>query len=79
MVIFIDFHRIEGSVVLGLMTGSAGTAMDVLVTCFSKMGGRSGRRGWKNRAGSVISVHITVPSEILFVSRFSFSPDVSKT
>ena len=35
-----------------LMTGSAGTAMDVLVTCFSKKGGGSGRRGWKNRAGS---------------------------
>ena len=32
MVIFMDFHGIEGSVVLGLMTGSAGTAMDVLVT-----------------------------------------------
>ena len=29
------------------MTGSAGTAMDVLVTCFSKMGGGSGRRGCK--------------------------------
>ncbi len=65
MVIFMHFHGIEGSVVLGLifygfhrfymifggfvwiswipggsgvpglMTGSAGTAMDVLVTCFS--------------------------------------------
>ena len=34
-----------GSGVLGLMTGSAGTAMDVLVTCFSKKGGGSGRRG----------------------------------
>ena len=34
-----------------LMTGSAGTAMDVLVTCFSKMGGGSGRRGCKYRAG----------------------------
>ena len=32
MVIFIDFDAIGGSVVLGLMTGSAGTAMDVLVT-----------------------------------------------
>ena len=39
-----------GSGVLGLMTGSAGTAMDVLVTCFSKMGGESERRGWKYRA-----------------------------
>ena len=39
MVIFMDFHGIEGSVVLSLMTGSAGTAMDVLVTCFSKKGG----------------------------------------
>ena len=37
----------EGSGVPGLMTGSAGTAMDVLVTCFSKMGGGSGRRGCK--------------------------------
>ena len=35
------------------MTGSAGTAMDVLVTCFSKKGGGSGRRGCKNRAGLV--------------------------
>ena len=79
MVIFMDFHGIEGSVVLGLifcgvhrfqmilggfvwiswiprgssvpglMTGSAGTAMDVLVTCFSKKGGGSGRRGCKYR------------------------------
>ena len=48
MVIFIDFHGIEGSVVLGSVTGSAGTAMDVLVTCFSKMGGGSGRRGCKD-------------------------------
>ena len=56
MVIFMDFHGIEGSVVLGLMTGSAGTAMDVLVTCFSKMGGGSGRRGCKYRAQVVISV-----------------------
>ena len=29
------------------MTGSAGTAVDVLVTCFSKKGGGSGRRGAK--------------------------------
>ena len=35
MVIFMGFHGIEGSVVLGLMTGSAGTAVDVLVTCDS--------------------------------------------
>ena len=32
------------------VTGSAGTAMDVLVTCFSKMGGGSGRRGCKYSA-----------------------------
>ena len=38
------------------MTGSAGTAMDVLVTCFSKMGGGSGRRVCKNSARFVISV-----------------------
>ena len=31
-----------------MMTGSAGTAMDVLVTCFSKKGGGSGRRGCNN-------------------------------
>ena len=37
------------------MTGSAGTAMDVLVTCFSKKGGGSGRRGRKNRAQVVSS------------------------
>ena len=30
------------------VTGSAGTAMDVLVTCFSKMGGESERRGCKD-------------------------------
>ena len=40
----------RGSGAPGLMTGSAGTAMDVLVTCFSKMGGGSGRRGCKYRA-----------------------------
>ena len=79
MVIFMDFHGIEGSVVLGLMTGSAGTAMDVLVTCFSKMGGGSGRRGRKNRARSVISVHYTERFVNLFFSCFSFSPNVSKT
>ena len=86
MVICIDFHGIERSVVLGLifygfhrfymilggfvciswipsgsgvpglMTGSAGTVMDVLVTCFSKKGGGSGRRGCKNSAPAVISV-----------------------
>ena len=37
-----------GSEVPRSMTGSAGTAMDVLVTCFSKMGGGSGRRGCKD-------------------------------
>ena len=61
------------------MTGSAGTAMDVLVTCFSKMGGGSGRRGWKNRATAVSSVYFGRSSENLFVSRFSFSPNVSET
>ena len=64
---------------ISLMTGSAGTAMDVLVTCFSKKGGGSGRRGCKDRAQSVISVHYTGCSENLFFSRFSFSPNVSKT
>ena len=61
------------------MTGSAGTAMDALVTCFSKKGGGSGRRGCKYSAGSVSSVHFARSSENLFVSRFSFSPNVSKT
>ena len=37
------------------VTGSAGTAMDVLVTCFSKMGGESERRGWKYPARLVSS------------------------
>ena len=55
-VIFIDFHGFEGLGVPGLMTGSAGTAMDVLVTCFSKEGGGSGRRVCKNQAPLVISV-----------------------
>jgi hypothetical protein len=40
----------RGSGAPGLMTGSAGTAMDVLVTCFSKKGGGSGRRGCKYSA-----------------------------
>ena len=35
------------------MTGSAGTAVDVLVTCFSKQGGGSGRRGAKSLTGWV--------------------------
>ena len=72
MVIFIDFHGIEGSVVLGLMTGSAGTAVDVLVTCFSKKGGGSGRRGATNLPPSVIWVHYTDTSEnqIFLVSYF---------
>ena len=68
-----------GSGVPGLMTGSAGTAMDVLVTCFSKMGGGSGRRGCKDRAGLVISVHFMDSFSGLLFSRFSFSPNVSKT
>ena len=68
-----------GCGVPGLMTGSAGTAMDVLVTCFSKKGGGSGRRGWKNRAQLVISVQYTDTFEHMFFSCFSFSPNVSKT
>ena len=39
------------------VTGSAGTAMDVLVTCFSKKGGGSGRRGCKGGATAVSSVY----------------------
>ena len=61
------------------MTGSAGTAMDVLVTCFSKMGGESERRGWKYRAPLVISMHFMDSFSGLLFSRFSFSPNVSKT
>ena len=45
-----DFMIPGGSGVLGSMTGSVGTAMDVLVTCFSKKGGGSGRRGCKYSA-----------------------------
>ena len=65
--------------VLGLMTGSAGTAMDVLVTCFSKMGGGSGRRVCKYSARLGVRCISGGDSENLFVSRFSFSPNVSKT
>ena len=61
------------------MTGSAGTAMDVLVTCFSKKVGGSGRRGCKDSATAVISMTRADFSRKLFVSRFSFSPNVSKT
>ena len=61
------------------MTGSAGTAMDVLVTCFSKMGGGSGRRGCKYQAQSGVRCISGVPSENRFVSQFSFSLNVSKT
>ena len=68
-----------GSGVPGLMTGSAGTAMDVLVTCFSKMGGGSGRRGCKYLAQLVVRCITRIGSENLCVSRFSFSPNVSKT
>ena len=68
-----------GSGVPGLMTGSVGTAMDVLVTCFSKMGGGSGRRGCKYGAPLVISMHYTDTFENMFFSCFSFSPNVSKT
>ena len=91
--IFYGFHRLYvifggfvwiswipgGSGVRGLMTGSAGTAMDVLVTCFSKMGGGSGRRGCKNSAPAGVRCISGGDSENLFVSRFSFSPNVSKT
>ena len=69
----------RGSGAPGLMTGSAGTAMDVLVTCFSKMGGGSGRRGCKNSAQVGVRGVSRGDSENLFVSRFSFSPNVSKT
>ena len=91
--VFYGFHRFlmiltgfmwiswipRGSGAPGLMTGGAGTAMDVLVTCFSKKGGGSGRRGWKNRAQSGVRRISGIPSENLFVARFSFSPNVSKT
>ena len=69
----------EGSAVPGLMTGSAGTAMDVLVTCFSKMGGGSGRRRCQGGAGSVICRPTSEFFANLFFSRSSFSPNVSKT
>ena len=62
-----------GSEVPRWMTGSAGTAMDVLVACFSKTGGGSGRRGCKGSAQAVISVDITERCVNLFVSCFSFS------
>ena len=61
------------------VTGSAGTAMDVLVTCFSKKRGGSGRRGCKDRAQSGVRGVSRGDSENVFVSRFSFSPNVSKT
>ena len=61
------------------VTGSAGTAMDVLVTCFSKKGGGFGRRGCKYSAQSVSCRARAGFSENLFFSRFSFSPNVSKT
>ena len=64
----------KGSGAPGLMTGSAGTAMDVLETCFSKKGGGSGRRVGKNRAPLVISVRDTDPSE--FFSRKGLRPRV---
>ena len=61
------------------MTGSAGTAMDVLVTCFSKMGAESERRGCRYGATAVISVRGTECFANPFFSCFSFSPNVSKT
>ena len=64
----------KGSGAPGLMTGSAGTAMDVLVTCFSKMGGGSGRRGWKNRAQAVILVpRADFSRKMFFLSFLIFS------
>jgi len=45
------------------VTGSAGTAMDVLVTCFSKMGGGSGRRGCKYRARPGVRCISPIPFE----------------
>ena len=53
------------------MTGSAGTAVDVLVTCSSKRGGGSGRRGTKSLTGSV-----TLGVDVEFDS---FSGGVSKS
>ena len=54
------------------MTGSAGTAMDVLVTCFNKKGGGSGRRGCQGGAG--LGVRRIWPSSsenfLIFVSHF---------
>ena len=41
--------------------------MDVLVTCFSKMGGGSGRRGCKNRAPVVIWEALELHFDILGV------------
>ena len=67
-----------GSEVPRLMTGSAGTAMDVLATCFSKKGGGSGRRGCKYRAQVVRLETFTDDSNLVFFSRFSFSSSVSK-
>ena len=61
------------------VTGSAGTAMDVLVTCFSKMGGESERRGCRYRAQLVVRGGSRGDSENIFESRFSFSPNVSET
>ena len=54
------------------VTGSAGTAMDVLVTCFSKMGGGSGRRGCKNRAQVGVRCAARIPRKIFLslVSHF---------
>ena len=59
-----DFIIPGGSGVPGLMTGSAGTAMDVLVTCFSKKGGGSGRRGRKNRATAGVRCPARFPRKI---------------
>ena len=56
--IFDGFHRLDDSMAPRLdflwMTGSAGTAVDVLVTCFSKKGGGSERRGAKSLPRLVI-------------------------
>ena len=61
-----EFMVPRGSGAPGLMTGSAGTAMDVLVTCCSKKGGGSGRKGCKNPARPVISVHFMACSFFSF-------------
>ena len=71
-----DFMVPRGSGAPGVMTGSAGTAMDVLVTCFSKKGGGSGRRGCKDSAQA--GVRCRARNYLLTCAIFfsSFSPNV---